>query len=118
MPPTPTTIASYIPDEPADAVATVVLPLGSGTARRADEPDAVPGGLHHRVTRIAQDSAGIRLVPRGAGAAAQGVHEDPLERGREIHFADASLNRAHEHVVVDSGGAVHHQRGVNVTGQI
>src|SRR5436190_9436165 len=118
MPPTPTTIASYIPGEPADAVAIVVLPLGSGTVRGADEPDAVPGGLRHRVTRIAQDSAGVRLMSRGAGTAAQGVHEDPLEGSREIHFADASLNGAHEHVVVDPGGAVHHQRGVDVAGQV
>src|SRR5215207_7957215 len=101
MPPTPTTIASYIPDAPANIVAIIVLPLGSGTARGADEPDAVPRGLHHRITRIGEDSPGVRLMPGGAGASAQRVHEDPLQRGREIHFADAGLNRAHEHVVVD-----------------
>src|SRR5215203_2475502 len=114
MPPTPMTIASYIPGEPADIVAIVVLPLGSGTARGADELDAVPGGLHHHITCIAEDSPGVRLMSRGAGASAQRVHEDPLQRGREIHFADAGLNRAHEHVVVDPRLAVHHQRGVDV----
>src|SRR5918997_1368790 len=103
MPPTPTTIASYIPGEPGDIVATIVLPLGSGTARGADEPDTVPGRLHHRLTRIAEDSAGVRLMPRGGGALAQGVHEDPLKCGREVHFADAGLNRAYERVVVDPG---------------
>ena len=84
----------------------------------APMPDAAPGSLHHRLTRIAEDCAGVRLMTRGAGAAAQGVHKDPLQRGREIHFADASLNRAREQVVVDPGGAVHHQRGVDVAGQV
>src|SRR5215212_9350097 len=103
MPPTPTTIASYVPGEPADIIAIVVLPLRSGTARGTNEPDAVPGDLHHRVTCITEDSAGVSLMPGSARTSTQGIHEDPLERGREIHFTDASLNRARERVIIDPG---------------
>jgi len=76
------------------------------------------GSFHHRVSRITEHRSGISLVSGSSGALSQGLHEDLLQGRRKVHLADAGFHRAGEGVIVDSGGAVHHERRVDVARQV